>query len=149
MSHRSGGRLDIGSTVISGNNLTINIGRFDTAKHNKWSGQVELLVERKPVVGIVTGNLKKSEALAENASATERLTHTIVTESLQVESQEVEVAPPERIIANKEDMEDDDKLAVRKHKKVTDIPDGEHIFYLLYGISKNNDSKIFLKCMED
>ncbi|KAF8247989.1 hypothetical protein K440DRAFT_643262 [Wilcoxina mikolae CBS 423.85] len=46
-------------------------------------------------------------------------------------------------------VEDDGKPAVRKHKKATVMPDGEHIFYLLYGIPNNDEWKIFLKFMED
>ncbi|KAF8248671.1 hypothetical protein K440DRAFT_678865 [Wilcoxina mikolae CBS 423.85] len=66
---------------MSANNLAMNIGKFDGANYNKWSGQVELLLESKHVLGIVTGDLKKPEALAENASATERLAHATLMES--------------------------------------------------------------------
>ncbi|KAF8243358.1 hypothetical protein K440DRAFT_637621 [Wilcoxina mikolae CBS 423.85] len=58
----------------------MNIGKFDGANYNKWSGQVEFLLESKYVLGIVTGDLKKPEALAENASASERLAHTTLME---------------------------------------------------------------------
>jgi hypothetical protein len=42
---KSGGSLDIRSNDMSANNLTMNIGKFDGANYNKWSGQFELLFE--------------------------------------------------------------------------------------------------------
>ncbi|KAF8248654.1 hypothetical protein K440DRAFT_642074 [Wilcoxina mikolae CBS 423.85] len=73
--------LDIRRTEMSANNLAINIAKFDGANYNKWAGQVELLLESKHVLGVVTGDLKKPEALAENASASERLAHATLMES--------------------------------------------------------------------
>ncbi|KAF8252095.1 hypothetical protein K440DRAFT_636271 [Wilcoxina mikolae CBS 423.85] len=73
--------FDIRRTEMSANNLAMNFGKFDAANYNKWSGQVELLLESKHVLGVVTGDLKKSEALAENASASERLVHAMLRES--------------------------------------------------------------------
>ncbi|KAF8251996.1 hypothetical protein K440DRAFT_636180 [Wilcoxina mikolae CBS 423.85] len=73
--------LDIRRTEMSANNLAMNIGKFDGANYNKWSRQVELLLESKHVLGIVTGYLKKPEALAENASASERLAYVTLMES--------------------------------------------------------------------
>ncbi|KAF8246975.1 hypothetical protein K440DRAFT_661713 [Wilcoxina mikolae CBS 423.85] len=72
--------LDIRRTEISANNLAMNIGKFDGANYNKWSGQVELLLESKHILGVVTGDLKKPKALAENASASERLAHAKLME---------------------------------------------------------------------
>ncbi|KAF8248377.1 hypothetical protein K440DRAFT_642692 [Wilcoxina mikolae CBS 423.85] len=203
---------------MSANNLTMNIGKFDGANYNKWSGQVELLLESKHVLRVITGDLKKPEALAENASASERLAHATLMESyvdkhgtarstllltmeerLQLEYMKVKDAKElweqlavdykskvkrskfrirrellqvkledcgdvttytlriDRLVqdwnlcvdADEADAADDDKLAVRKRKKATVMPDGEHIFNLLYGIPNNNDWKIFLEFMED
>ncbi|KAF8241178.1 hypothetical protein K440DRAFT_638105, partial [Wilcoxina mikolae CBS 423.85] len=66
---------------MSANNLAMNIGKFDGANYNKWSEQVELLLESKHVLGIATGDLKKPDALAQNASASERLAHATLMES--------------------------------------------------------------------
>ncbi|KAF8252023.1 hypothetical protein K440DRAFT_636205 [Wilcoxina mikolae CBS 423.85] len=204
---------------MSANNLTMNIGKFDGANYNKWAGQVELLLESKHILGVVTGDLKKPEALAENASASERLAHATLMESyvdkhgtarstllltmeerLQLEYMKVKDAKElweqlavdytlkvkrskfrirrELLQVKLEDCGDvttyslridrlvqdwnicvdadetsetaeDDKPAVRKRKKATVMPDGEHIFYLLYGIPNNDDWKIFLEFMED
>ncbi|KAF8247197.1 hypothetical protein K440DRAFT_644075 [Wilcoxina mikolae CBS 423.85] len=166
--------LDISCTEMSADNLTMNITKFDGANYKQWFGHVKLLLESKHVLGIVTGDLKELEALAENASASERLVHMTLMESyvdkhvtarstflltmeerlqleIQVESQEVEVPHSERTFAYEADTAEDDGkgLAVRKRKKATVIPDGKHIFYLLYNIPNNDDWKIFLKLKED
>ncbi|KAF8241400.1 hypothetical protein K440DRAFT_643419 [Wilcoxina mikolae CBS 423.85] len=208
---------DIRRTEMSANNLAMNIGKFDGANYNKWAEQVELLLESKHILGVVTGDLKKPEALAENASASEGLAHATLMESyvdkhgtarstllltveerLQLEYVKVKDAKElweqlavdykskvkrskfhirrellqvkledcgdvttyllciDRLVQDwnlcvdaDEPDADDDKAAVRKRKKATVMPDGEHIFYLLYGIPNNDDWKIFLEFMED
>ncbi|KAF8247278.1 hypothetical protein K440DRAFT_644062 [Wilcoxina mikolae CBS 423.85] len=162
--------LNIRCTEMSSNNLTMNNSKFDWANYNKWSGQVEFLLENKHVFRIVSDDLKKSEALVENASASERLAHATLMESyvdkdgtatstllltmekrLQLEYTQVKDAKENLFVdVDEADTEEDDsKSAVRKPNRSTDITDSEHIFYLLNGIPNNDDWKIFLEFMQD
>ncbi|KAF8242673.1 hypothetical protein K440DRAFT_638588 [Wilcoxina mikolae CBS 423.85] len=158
---------------MSANNLTINISKFDRANYNKYFRQVELLLESKHILGIVTGNLKRplAEALVENRSASERLALVMLMEfyidmhstarstlllTMEERLQLKYIKSRGRSSAFRENFyeadtaEDDRKgLAVRKCKKATVMPDGEHIFYLLYGIPNIYDWKTFLEFMQD
>jgi hypothetical protein len=49
----------------------ITIAKFDSSNYNRWSGQVELHLEQKPVLGIISETIKKPTGLASNATATD------------------------------------------------------------------------------
>lgn len=204
---------------MSTNSIHMTICKFDGANYNKWSGQVELLLEAKHVLGIVTGDLKKPDSLGENATPAEKLAHSTLLETyvdkhgtarstllltmeerLQVEYIKFKDAKglwdqlaadykskvkrskfrirKELLGIKLEDCgdvatytlmidrlvqdwnlcidtevdtvtKDDTMPAERRRTKATIMPDGEHIFYLLYGIPSNDDWNIFLEFMED
>ncbi|KAF8248427.1 hypothetical protein K440DRAFT_642586 [Wilcoxina mikolae CBS 423.85] len=97
----------------------MNIGKFNRTNYIKWSLQVEVLLERNDVIEVITGDLKKPEALGENATTAERLSYVdqhgyqrvmgTTWDKLQVKSQEVEVPYLEKTFASMADVADNGK----------------------------------------